>query len=250
MSAEDITSEDALSEDEVIAYLRKNPDFLKQHPDLLTILTPPEQKMGGNVVDFQKFALGSLQQDMQTLQERFDGLLVSARDNMSTQGQVHHVILQLLRARDLEQLFEVLTIDMAQQFDVDAVRLVIESDISELYEAYYSEEHYSGISFVPLQTVDLALGPKGKSLLIDDTHYDPPYGYDTIFVDCAGLIRSCALLRIHINRLDRSGLVAFGVREAGRFSPHQGVELLNFLSRVIELRLEQCLNEHEIERLI
>lgn len=240
----------SLTETVVLDYLQKNPNFLRHHPELLEVLTPPELQTGHNIIDFQKFALGSLQQDMQSLKDKFNGLLGSARDNMSVQYQVHQAILQLLKARDLEHLLEVLTIDFLRYFDVDAVRLVIESDVAELYESYYGTDSYSGISFAPLMTVDEALGDGATIALVSDCEMDPPYAYETIFAECSRLVRSCALLRIYLEKIGRTGILAFGVREVGRFHAHQGVELLQFLAQVVEWRLDQCLREHEIEKLL
>lgn len=236
-----------LDEQQVFAYLSSHPEFLRKHPELLEVLTPPEQKMGRNVLDFQRFAMGSLQQNVQELKDKFNGLLGSARDNMSVQSQVHQAVLQILRARDLEQLLETLTIDLARFFDVDVVRIALESDIAELYEANYGEHSYSGLCFLSLDAVDVALGVGRQSLLISDTHNDPPYGYDQIFAECADLVKSCALLRIYLETVDRVGILAFGVRDTGRFHSHQGVELLHFLSEVVALRLGQCLNANEIK---
>lgn len=250
MAEQESKSVETLTEQMVLDYLQHNPQFLQRHPQLLEVLVPPEQQMGENVLDFQHYALENLQDSMRAMKDKFNGLLVSARDNMSVQHQVQQAVLQLLRARDLEHLLEVLTIDYVRNFDVDAVRLVIESDMAELYESYYSEQNYSGISFVPLQMVDMAMGVGKMSLLIPDTHTSTPYGYEQIFVDCSALIRSCALLRIHLDKIGRDGILAFGVRENDRFQSHQGVELLQFLAEVVEMRLDQCLSEHEIERLL
>lgn len=245
-----VEPEPRIDEAQVLAYLASHPEFLKKHPELLEVLTPPEQKMGRNVLDFQRFAMGSLQQNVQELKDKFNGLLGSARDNMSVQSQVHQAVLQILKARDLEQLLETLTIDLARFFDVDVVRIALESDIAELYEATYGEHSYSGLCFLPLDRVDLALGTGRQTLLISDTQNDPPYGYDEIFAECANLVQSCALLRIYLDKIDRLGILAFGVRDVGRFHSHQGVELLHFLSEVVALRLNQCLNASEIENLL
>lgn len=186
---------------------------------------------------------------MQELKEQFDGLLTSARDNMSAQHQIHQAVLHLMRSQHLEQLLEVLTQDFMQYFDVDTVRLVLESELADLYAAHYSEINYSGISFVPLETVDLCLGPKQAVALVEDTQYDPPYAYEAIFIDSHRLIRSCALLRIYLPRIDRYGILAFGMKEKDRFHRGQGTDLLHFLSEVVALRLDQCLNAEEIDHL-
>lgn len=236
--------------EQVIDFLRAHPDFLSQHPELLEKLTPPRaQQHGDGVIDFQVYAVQSLQQNVQSLKEQFSGLLTSARDNLSAQNQVHQAVLELLRARDLEQLLLILTQDFLHCFDVDAVRLVLESELAELYESTYGEMNYSGISFVPMQTVDLALGVGQVAALVPDCSMDPPYGFEAIFIDSHGLIGSCALLRFYLPRIDRHGILAFGVREKNRFHMHLGTDLLRFLGEVVAIRLDQCLNEQEIEAL-
>lgn len=240
----------AVDAETVADYLRDHPDFLHKHPDLLEILTPPQQKMGDNVLDFQHYALGALQRGMQSMKDQFEGLLSSARDNMSAQSQIHQAVLEMLRASNLAALLEVITTDLPRYFDVDAVRIVLESDLAELYGATYSEASYSGISFVPTDTVDLALGVDQPAAMVSDTQHDPPYAYDSIFVDCGALIHSCALLRLRLDRIGRDGILAFGVREKQRFHPHQGVDLLRFLADVTAQRLNQSLNEEEVEALL
>jgi uncharacterized protein YigA (DUF484 family) len=240
----------ALPDEEVLAFLRAQPDFFERYPELLEQLSMPLKPTGSKkVLDFQSYAVSALQENVQSLKEQFSGLLGSARYNMSAQAQVHQAVLHLMRARGLEELLQTLTQDFMQYFDVDAVRLVLESELAELYESHYGELNYSGISFVPLQTVDLALGAYQPAAMVADTHTDPPYGFEAIFIDCAQLIGSCALLRFYLPRIDRFGILAFGVREKNHFHTQLGVELLRFLSDAVALRLDQCLSEQEIEAL-
>jgi len=49
--------------DEVAAYLRRHPDFLVEHPELLGALTPPALQRGDSVVDMQHFMLQRLRSD-------------------------------------------------------------------------------------------------------------------------------------------------------------------------------------------
>lgn len=244
------TASGELDAQHVAEYLRARPEFFRDHPELLEQLSLPIKETGSRkVLDFQSFAVSALQENVQSLKEQFSGLLGSARDNMSAQAQVHAAVLHLMRARDLEALLETLTQDFMQYFDVDAVRLVLESELADLYESTYGEMNYSGISFVPLQTVDMALGVGQTAALIPDTHIDPPYGFEAIFVDCSALIGSCALLRIYLPRIDRAGILAFGVRDKQHFHTSLGLELLRFLSDAVALRLDQALSEQEVEAL-
>lgn len=243
-------TEPAITKKAVMEYLRKHPNFLAENPDLFTVLTPPGQEFGEGVVDFQRFALGNLQKDIRQLKGKYDGLVVSCRDNMSTQNLVHNSVLGLIRARNLEQLLEIITIDLMALFDVDVVKLAMESEIAGYTESTYGEQNYSGISFIELGLSDAIFGTNGSVVLTEDTHKKPIPGFEQIFVDCSGLIRSSALLRLRLEDIGRDVILAFGVRQANRFHAGQGFELLEFLARIVEFKLDQCLNDSELQKLI
>ena len=229
----------------VIEFLRQHPDFLAQHPDLFEVLTPPEQKHGRGVIDFQYYAIDHLRRGMRKMKDRFNGLVSSARENMSVQQQVQHAVLSVIRARDLEELLEILSTDLIHWFDVDVVRLAMESDAAGLYDTYYNEQNYSGICFVPNGTAQASL--LGEQVrLIPDTQSQPPIGFEMVFAECSNLVRSCALVRLDLPSLKKPALLAFGVRHADRFHPHQGGELLQFLGQVMAQVLDRCLNQSDL----
>ena len=228
----------------VIEYLQGNPQFLAEHPDLFEVLVPPEQQHGRGVIDFQYYAIDNLRRGMRKMKDRFNGLVVSARENLSVQQQVQRAVISTIRARNLEELLEVLTTDLMTWFDVDIVRLAMESDMAGLYETYYNEDNYSGICFVPNGTANaVLLGEKVR--LIGDTQVEPPIGFEMVFADCSSLVRSTALVRLDLPTIKRSAVLAFGVRHADRFHPPQGGELLGFLGDVMSISLDRCLTESE-----
>ncbi len=228
----------------VIEFLQGNPQFLAEHPDLFEVLTPPEQQHGRGVIDFQYYAIDNLRRGMRKMKDRFNGLVTSARENLSVQQQVQRAVISTIRARNLEELLEVLTTDLVHWFDVDVVRLAMESDMAGIYETYYHEDNYSGICFVPNGTSNAVL--LGESVrLIADTQGEPPIGFEMVFADCSNLVRSCALVRLDLPTIKRSAILAFGVRHADRFHPHQGGELLHFLGEVMTIVLDRCLTESD-----
>jgi uncharacterized protein YigA (DUF484 family) len=224
----------------VIEYLRSHPDFLADNPEVLEALIPPEQNHGRGVVDFQFYAIDHLRSTMRRFKERFQKLVASAQDNMSTQHQVHQAALSILHARNIEQLLEAMTSDLMHWFDTDVVRLCLESELAGLTETYYSEANYSGICFVPSGTSRASLLNEDVRL-IADTQSEPPIGFEMIFADCSSLVRSCALLRLDMPGMGRSAILAFGVRRTGHFHPHQAKDLLAFLAAVMAIKLEECL---------
>lgn len=232
-----------ITADDVRAYLKKHPDFLKNNLDVVAEVTAPERNLENGIVDFQHYLVKNLQKGSQAIQSRYDVLVEFCRDNMSVQHQVHQAVLSLMRARGLEQLLEVMTIDLVRLFDVDVVRLAMESEAASLYEMNYAEQDFSGIVFIEPGTVDAAIGRKKNVKLIEDCSKQSPAGFDQIFADCADLIESCALLRLELPQIERNVILAFGVRHQGRFHAGQGIELLNFLAQIVAHQLDIYLHE-------
>lgn len=228
----------------VADFLRENPNFLVENPDLLESLMPPEANHGRGVIDFQYYAIDHLRSSSRKLKDRFHRLITSAQDNLSVQHQVHKAVLALVRANSAEQLLGAITVDLANLFDVDVVRLALESDLAGLQESYYPEHHYSGICFVPSGMVKAALMNEHVRL-ISDTQAEPPIGFEMIFADCSNLVRSAALLRLNLDRTGKAAILAFGVRETDHFHPQQSGDLLQFLSDVAAVKLDETLMRGE-----
>lgn len=227
----------------VLEFLRGNPQFLSEHPELFEVLVPPEQQHGRGVIDFQYYAIDNLRRGMRKMKDRFNGLVTSARENLSVQQQVQRAIVSIVKARNLDEMLEVLTTDLVRWFDVDVVRLALESDMaSTSSETYYNESNYSGICFIPPGTANAAmLGEQVR--LIADTQGEPPIGFEMIFADCSSLVRSAGLVRLDLTTVKRPAMLAFGVRHTDRFHPHQGGELLGHLGEVMSIVLDRCLVE-------
>lgn len=224
---------------QVREFLLAHPEFLQENLDVFK-----ERNLGNGVVDFQGFLVKNLQKNADALKQKYDGLVDFCRDNMSVQGQVHRAVLRLVQSRNLEQLLAIITEDLVSLFDVDVVRLAMESEMAESYDHCYSEQNYSGIVFVVPGTVEYALGRK-NIVMVADAAKDVPIGFEQIFSDCEALIQSCALLRLEMPRMSRPVILAFGVRYPDRFHAGQGVELLQFLGQIVAQQLDRYLHELE-----
>jgi uncharacterized protein YigA (DUF484 family) len=234
-----------MTKEMVIDYLREHPNFITENPEVLDLLMPEERNHGRGVIDFQFHAMDNLRSNMKRFEERFRKLVVSAQDNMSTQHQVHQASLSIMKAGTIQQLLEALTSDLMHWFDVDVVRLCLESEMAGLYDTYYSEANYSGICFAPRGVVNAAL-LQDDIRLIGDTQEQPPIGFEMIFADCSSLVRSCALLRLSMPEMGQEAILAFGVRKTGHFDPLQAKDLLQYLARVTGIKLQDCLKREEL----
>jgi uncharacterized protein YigA (DUF484 family) len=221
-----------LGPDEVAAYLRKHPDFLNERPELIAALTPPTEHRGEGVVDMQHFMLQRLRGEVKLLKSQQRALLATSRSNMASQNRVHAAVLAIVAAKSFEQLIQVVTTDLAIMLDVDVVTIGVESAT-----AAQPRLPMHGVQILRRGTVEHLLGGERMALLCDETSGDP-----ALFGSAAGLVRSHALLRIHVSEHAPVGLLCIGTRRADRFHPGQGTELLSFLARSLELTIAAWLD--------
>lgn len=212
----------ALTDSQVAAYLRANPDFLQRHSDLLDHLTPPEQRSGETVADFQRFMIDRLRREQTVMGAAQKTLIETARANLDAQLRIHNAVLRMIEARSLEHVIAALTTDLAVILDVDVVRLLVESNGEDIPHV-----HSSGIRVLPPGRVDGWLGTKHLRLS-QETPADPE-----LFDQGAPLVGSQALLRLEISEKTPLGLLALGSRDAEQFAPGQGTELLQFLAGAV-----------------
>ena len=221
------------SVEDSVAYLRRHPSFLEEHPELLEILTPPSERTGANVHDMQQFMLRRMGDEFGRLRGQFVELIETGRSNMTVQSQVHGAVLALLEARSFEHLIYLLTEELAPILDVDAVTICIEREGEEAP----ARARTAGVYVLELHGVDSRIGQGLDVLLVNDIPADPD-----VFGPAAGIVRSQALARLRCGKRAPSGLIAFGARDRRKFQPDQGADLLVFLARALERQIQGWLN--------
>ena len=217
---------------QAIAYLRRHPDFLLRHPELLDAQQAPARHQGKAVVDLQQVMVEKLRRDVARLRADQDEIIANSRDNLNTQERIHISALNLLEAETFEQFIEIITGDLVLMLDVDVVNLCV-----EMTDLTLGDSNIDGIQILEPGAVDRIMGVNQNVLLRDDVDGDPE-----IFGGCSDLVRSDALLRLRISSAAPHGLIAFGTRHPGYFHPGQATELLSFLGKIIEFGMRSWLD--------
>jgi uncharacterized protein YigA (DUF484 family) len=212
---------------DVAEFLARTPGFLAEHPHLLAALTPPDARGGGDVLDFQRFAMAKLQADVGRLKRAHDEIVAAGRANLSAQGRVHAAALAMLGARTLEHLVEVATVDLAVHLDVDAVVLGFEA-----LELAPRGAQGDALKLFPKGRLERWIPPGRDAVLAGPVQADP-----ALFGGAATLVQSQALLRLQPKREGPAGILALGARDPAQFNSGQGSELLGFLARVLEFAI-------------
>ncbi len=208
---------------EVKAFLLANADQFSGDPELLAALLPPQDD--GNVVDMQRHVIIRLRQEIATVRGQGQAFIAAAAANLVAQERVHAAVLRLLEARTFGQFIRVISTDLASLMNADVAVLCIEAPDHEDLPAAPP----AGVAILSEGAVDKVLGPSNRHVLNAGRKLLPD-AYGRV----ARKVRSEALLRLTFDGSAASGLIILGSFDPSTFAPDQRIELLEFLSRVVE----------------
>jgi len=226
----DLKADTTINADDVLSWLRDNPDFLKQHPEAFEYLTMPKKDQGKGVSDFQHYLVEKLRADRQAVMETTREIVEISRNNMQNLSRIHEAVLSVLDCHKIEDFAQVLTTDICNILDVDLASFVFEANRS--VTPYVN---LPGIRLVPEGTINDWMG--GDSHLLEANIH----GVEEIYGGGATLVRSQAVMRLDITTTIPPAVIAFGSRDPDMFAAGQGIEMVHFLTRVIEKSLERIL---------
>ncbi|MFN3828059.1 MAG: DUF484 family protein [Micavibrio sp.] len=224
-------SNKSITEQDVINWLRDHPAFLSRHPELLDIMTPPKEQFGKGVADFQHYMVQRLKADRDEILESTREIVENSRANMNSQTRIHRAILMMLEANDFESFINTITLDFPSLMDVDIVSLIVETD-----SAVVPQIHMQGVRAVSPGTIQLLM--KDKPIRLEANIN----GFEEIYGGGAGLVKSQALMKLHLGDDTPAALIAFGCRDPLAFESTQGTELIAFLGCVTERLLQAWLH--------
>jgi uncharacterized protein YigA (DUF484 family) len=222
-----------LSAEAVANFLRRHPDFLNEHADLLGILTPPMRDRGDRVIDMQHFMVQHQRNEIARLKAQNKTLVAATRANLTGQARVHGAVLAIIGAQSFEQLIQIVITDLATLLDADVVTIAVERQ-----GAHRARLPHHGIEILDPGTVAEVLGPERDVVFQTDMRGDA-----RLFGAGAGLVRSAALVRLPVGRSAPAGMLCVGTRKPGKFQTgHQSTELLSFLARALGITIATWLD--------
>lgn len=116
-----MTNPDTLTDDAIIDYLRRHPDFFRYHPAILYELSLPHDT--GDAVSLVERQVALLRERNINMRRRMGDLLDTARENDHLFHKIRVLTLALLDARTWHELNEVLATALLLEFSADFVTL-------------------------------------------------------------------------------------------------------------------------------
>ncbi len=218
-------SNPVLDENQVVEYLKVQRDFFNKHVELLTELSIPH--MGGGVVSLIERQVETLREQNTRLRTQFKELVDVARDNEVLSHQLHELTLRLMSTVTPASIFTNLQQSLEEDFKADAVSVLVFAD--GLMKDGMKEFIGRASNAEKLFEEFLIKGyPLCGQLSEQQQH--------VLFHDVTDEIASVVLLPLQYH--DWTGVMAVGSRDASRYRPGMGIDLLAHLSDVMSLVLD------------
>jgi hypothetical protein len=215
----DLPARRELSDLEVANFLRRNPDFLTQFPDLALVLKMPRQL--GDTTSLASYQLEVLRDKNRSLNRRLQELIAIASENEQLVVRVHALTLALMRAGSLAETLRRVVATLNEDLASDLVRVL-------LFAAPADLERADWLLVAPID--DRALRP----LLDVTTRSEPLCGrlqadkLDALFGARAADVKSAVLMPV-----PGRGLIAVGSTDANRFHPGMGTMFLKLIADAV-----------------
>ncbi len=202
-----------LSAAEVERFLREQPGFLRDRPELYRALEPPRRVHGDRLADHMAALLDAERGHATAMSERADNVLAAGRAAASLAARVQEAVLALIRSDDAA---DCIVSELPSLLGIDGAALCMEVAIS-------------GTRTLPTGMVDALM--RGRNVLFRQGGLDA----HLLHGEAALLARYEALVRVPGE--GPMALLALVTRKAGALDPTQGSGALSFLGRVVAAAL-------------
>lgn len=207
-----------------------NPDFLLEDADVMRALVGAKaDQNAANIVDLRSVAMERLEARFDRLEDTHRNVIAAAYDNLAGTNQIHRAILRMLDANTFERFLTDLSGEVADILRVDAVRLVLESNLQDTQTTAGD-----AIAIMPQGYVDgyITLGRNMPARQITLREFHKVGG--SLYGPRAEYIKSEACMKVDLGPDRLPAMLVMGSEDPQQFTPQQGTDLLTFFVGVFE----------------
>src|SRR5437868_8676835 len=142
-----------MNADDLARFLRANPQFFEQNPDLLESIQVPHP-YGGRAIPLAERQTVALREKTRTLEGRLAELLANGTQNDAISEKVHRLAVALVGARDFPALARSLYFHLREDFAVPHVAMrvwgkAVPADFDEAQEVSAKQREQAGLMGSP-----------------------------------------------------------------------------------------------------
>ena len=211
------------NEELVKNFLKKNKNFFIKYPELLKELQFPLKDEGSDkVIDLQVYRYKKINQENIDLQNQMTQILLAGKSHVQSQKRILKSSVKILNCKSLTKVFSVILSDFKSLLGCDYINCFSTNNNIDLNEVQKLDTRVAKSYFREKAITNLNQNPKGILLF---------------FPNKSAQIKSYILLKI--NYQEDMFVVAMGSKDINKFNPDQQVDLIEYLIKIIEIKIHQ-----------
>jgi len=221
--------EESFSDDDIVDYLQRHPDFFDRHSNLLMDLKVAHET-GGPAISLVERQVALLRQRSGDLERQLKDLVAVAKLNDALVERIHRLSVQLMAAKDAAERVEMLETCLREEFRAERAAVVLFeplTDSSVAGEGFLKIVDRSDSGLKPFASFLKSARPRCG--LIRDRQKA------FVFEDNAGEISSAAL--VPLGSRAEFGFLVIGSRDPDYFNPGKGMDFLARLGELVSVAL-------------
>ena len=214
------------AEELVIQYLKKNKDLFINNPELLEQLKFPSQLKGTNkIIDLNAYRSKKFKDDYDHLKKQISEIIKAGSSHLVSQKRVLKSSIKILNTKSLSKLIDLIINDFVSLLACDVVNCFFTSN----------KLKYNKLNQIDIKVASSYFRDKSQTNLNQN-----PKGILVFFPNISKVIKSYILLKINYGT--ESFIIAMGSKDLNKFTKDQQVDLIEYLIKVIEIKLKGFLN--------
>ena len=211
------------AEELVQNFLKKNKNFFIKHPELLKELQFPLKDEGSEkVIDLQVYRYKKIYQENIDLQNQMTQILLAGKSHIQSQKRILKSSLKILNSKSLAKVFSVILSDFKLLLGCEYINCFSTNNNVGINEVQKIDTRVAKSYFRDKAITNLNQNPKGVLLF---------------FPNKSPQIKSYILLKINFQ--EDMFVVAMGSKDINKFNPDQQVDLIEYLIKIIEIKINQ-----------
>jgi uncharacterized protein YigA (DUF484 family) len=151
-------------------------------------------------------------------------ILLAGKSHITTQKRILKSSLKVLHSKSIDKVISVILSDFKSLLNCEVINCFSTHNLETIHEVPKIDTRIVKSYFKEKTIANLNQNPKGILLY---------------FPNKSKIIKSYILLKISMN--DKFFIIAMGSKDINKFSPNQQVDLVEYLIRIIEIKLSNLL---------
>ncbi len=216
-------NENSSKEELVKKFLKKNKNFFIKYPEIIRGLQVPLKDKGSEkVIDLQVYRYKKMNQENIDLQNQMTQILLAGKSHIQSQKRILKSSIKILNCKSLEKVFNVILSDFKTLLGCEYINCFSTNDKININSIQKIDAKIAKSYFRDKSITNLNQNPKGVLLYFPNKSQN---------------IKSYILLKINLN--EDIFVIAMGSRDINKFNPDQQVDLIEYLIKIIEIKINQ-----------